>query len=226
MVLGMDGELHLESLLPTLVVEPDPLVRRAVSALAGRALGGRVVSVVDALEAAPRLSAEVFGLVLFDSSNVVLLEMVTDLSPATITVLLASELRPAAVQTAVRNGVGAVISRHGDPGALMSRIRAAHAGGLYLDEHARAAMLAAEPELVTPTLSARELEVLGALESGQSMLSAARALGMQVSTAKSHAAKAAAKFGTSSSREAARMARELGMLKSPELTALVDRLPA
>lgn len=206
-----------ESLLPALVVESDPLVRRAVSALTTRAIGGRVVSVVDTPAALSALDQQPFGLVLFDSPNAGLLGAVGERQPSAATILLVSELHPRAIVDAVRRGVSGVISRHGDPYQLVSRIRAAYAGGLYLDEQARDALLSGDLGPGTPALSVRERQVLAALAQGQNLLGTARSLGMGLSTVKSHAAKAAAKLGTNSSHRAAVLARDLGLLEEDGL---------
>jgi DNA-binding NarL/FixJ family response regulator len=201
----------LEVLLPTLVVEPDPLARRAVAALAVHAFGGSTVSVADAAAAAEALDARVFGAVLVERSSIEVITQARAREARVVSALLVSEVNRDVVFSALRAGVSAVVCCLGDPGAVVPKLRCALNGGLYLDDAVRS-VLTDGPAPSVVELSPREAQVLSAVAAGEDLQAVASRLGIGVSTAKSHAAKAAAKLGTRSSREAARVARSNGLL--------------
>jgi DNA-binding NarL/FixJ family response regulator len=142
-----------------------------------------------------------------------LAERVRSTRPNLRIVVLTSEEDPRALGRAVEAGACAVLSKFSDPAATVARVGATTRGGLLLDEITAPLVLAGarreEPEIY---LTEKEVAVLNLVAEGRTLYAVSRELNVAESTVKSHAAKAAARLGARNSREAARIARNLGLL--------------
>jgi two-component system nitrate/nitrite response regulator NarL len=208
------------SLLPVLLVEPDGLARRALSALLtayGFQLAGAVAQARDGLDL---LREQHIG-ILF--TEIALPDMPLGQFVAEArrrrgemrVVAITGEGDADVLADTLRIGVSAILSKYTPPQVLMPRLGAVFTGGLLLDEITAAPLLAwirRETGSDTVVLPAREREVLELVLQGHSTRSAARVLGLAESTVKSHAAKAAARLGMKSSRQAAMEASRRGLI--------------
>jgi DNA-binding NarL/FixJ family response regulator len=212
------------SIGPVVVLEEDPLVRRALTGLLQGSGVGTVVPVESTREAIGVLRAQPVRVVLSDftladTSYEAFAAAARDIRPLLALVVLAGDTDPAlATAAAATPGVVAVLSKYGEPELLGPRIALAVHGGMLLDETTRRLLEQSREEVHWrrwTALSAREREVLRHVNDGLSMALIARRMGLAESTAKHHAAKAAVRLGVTSSREAARQAQRLGLLDEP-----------
>ena len=211
---------HTGSLLPVLLVEPDELARRALSALFvtyGFQLAGAVEYARDGLAI---LREQHIGLLI---TEIALPDMPFGQFVAEArrrrgemqVVAITGEGDADVLADTLRIGVSAILSKYTPPRVLMLRLGAAFPGGLLLDEITAVPLLAwlrRETASDTVVLPRREREVLELVLQGHSTRSAARILRLAESTVKSHAAKATARLGLKTSKQAAAEARRRGLI--------------
>jgi len=222
-----------DQLLTALVVDPDPLIQRAVSSLL---LAGGFLSVIaggSGTEALALLQQSLIGVVVTEVTlpDMAFSRFVTQvgaLQPAARVVALTAESDPCLLAESLRSNVVGLLSKYGNPQLLAGRVAATSGGGLILDEITAPQLMSGFRDVdigFEPVLTAREREVLGLLLTGCTISAAAKRLRLAESTVKSHANKAATRLGMRSSREAAHEAKRRGLLEDEttvDLTADVD----
>lgn len=219
---GSNPGEHTGAILPIVLVEPDGLARRALAAL----LVTHGFQLAKALErgrpALETLREQHVGMLVSEISlpDMPFRELAEEARRrrADIRIVAVTGEGDADVLAeTLRVGVSALLSKYSQPQALMARLGAVSSGGLLLDEITHPPLLAwlrretGGDELVLP---AREREVLELILQGHGTRSAAKILGLAESTVKSHAAKAAARLGMRSSRQAAAEASRRGLISS------------
>lgn len=130
-------------------------------------------------------------------------------------VLLLDTADAALLNSALRSGVRAVISREATPEEIESAIQAVHAGLIVIAaESLPDLLLDARPvaEALTEPLSERELEVLDVIAEGLSNKLIAHRLGISEHTVKTHVASILAKLGAASRTEAVSLAIRRGLV--------------
>lgn len=211
--------------LPVLLVEPDELARRALSSLLtahGYDLAGAVSHGFAALEIIRRTHVGVLltEIALPDLPFAEFVGEARQRRAAMQIIAITGEGDAGVLADTLRAGVGAILSKYTPPRVLMLRIESTFAGGLLLDEITSAPLLAwlrAETGQASVVLPRREREVLELILEGHSTRSAAQHLGLAESTVKSHAAKAAARLGMKTSKEAAVEAGKRGLIASTRI---------
>ena len=217
-----DTARRVESLLPVVVVEPDLLARRALAALVVSHGFHLAAATGDAGEAFDVIRSRAVGtllteIVLPDMTLAEFLTAARGTQPGVRTVVVTGEEDGNVLADVLRTGVDAILSKYSPPAALMLRLACVSPGGLLLDENTGPPVrewLRGQADGVLP-LPRREREVLELVLQGHSVRSAARELGLAESTVKSHAAKAAARLGMRTSRDAAAEARRRGLVTAP-----------
>jgi DNA-binding NarL/FixJ family response regulator len=119
------------------------------------------------------------------------------------------------LNSALRSGVRAVISREATPEEIESAIQAVHAGLIVIaPESLPELLLDVRPvaEALTEPLSDRELEVLDVIAEGLSNKLIAHRLGISEHTVKTHVASILAKLGAASRTEAVSLAIRRGLV--------------
>jgi two-component system, NarL family, response regulator YdfI len=130
-------------------------------------------------------------------------------------VLLSDTSDTALVNSALRSGARAVISREATPEEIESAIQAVHAGLVVIAPESVAGLLPdARPiaEALSEPLSERELEVLDVIAEGLSNKLIAHRLGISEHTVKTHVASIFAKLGAASRTEAVSLAVRRGLV--------------
>jgi two-component system response regulator NreC len=133
--------------------------------------------------------------------------------PHTRTVVLTMEAEPAIARSALGAGAAAYALKEAADTELVQAIRAAAAGGSYLDPRLGAALAAPPPDdQAVQKLSARELEVLRLIALGHTNAEIAELLGLSLRTVESHRAHIQAKSGHSTRAELVALALHAGLL--------------
>ena len=130
-------------------------------------------------------------------------------------VLLSDTSDAALLNSALRSGVRAVISRESTPEEIESAIQAVNAGLIVIAPESLPDLLQyARPiaEALTEPLSERELEVLDVIAEGLSNKLIAHRLGISEHTVKTHVASIFAKLGAASRTEAVSLAIRRGLV--------------
>jgi DNA-binding NarL/FixJ family response regulator len=130
-------------------------------------------------------------------------------------VLLLDTSDAALLNSALRSGVRAVISREATPEEIESAIQAVNAGLVVIaPESLPELLLDVRPvaEALTEPLSERELEVLDVIAEGLSNKLIAHRLGISEHTVKTHVASILAKLGAASRTEAVSLAIRRGLV--------------
>lgn len=208
------------SLLPVVLVEPGDLARRALAALlvrSGYEVAAAVSNATDALVVLrdQRIGTLISEIALPDMPLREFVEEARRRRNDVRVVAITGEGDADVLAETLRVGVSAILSKYTSAAMLMTRLGMVFAGGLLLDEITSPPLLdwlrqrTGDEATVLP---AREREVLELILQGHSTRSAARVLGLAESTVKSHAAKAAARLGMKSSKEAAREAGRRGLI--------------
>lgn len=217
---GSNPGEHTGSVLPVVLVEPDELARRALSAL----LVGHGFQLVEAfdrgLPALEALREQHVGMLVSEISlpDMAFRELADEARRRRAgirIVAVTGEGDADVLAETLRVGVSALLSKYTHPQALMGRLGMVFAGGLLLDEITSPPLLhwlRRETRGADLVLPAREREVLELILQGHGTRSASKALGLAESTVKSHAAKAAARLGMRSSRQAAIEANRRGLI--------------
>lgn len=117
------------------------------------------------------------------------------------------------ILAAVEAGAAGYLLKDAPPDELLPAVRAAAAGETALAP-AVAARLLQRLRSPLPTLSARELEVLGLVDEGLSNTQIARRLGLTEATVKSHLVHVFTKLDVASRTQAVSAARRQGLLAS------------
>lgn len=219
-VSGFGDGIPVVAVLPVVVVDPDDLCRIAVTSLlvqAGMSVQAGVTSGGAALDVLgrERVGMLVTEIVLPDMALVDFLGQARSVQPWVKTIGFTGEHEPEVLGNALTLGLSGLFSKYDDPLLLGRRLRMAAAGGLVLDEITGRAVrdLLGCGGGYAPTLAIRERQVLSLIRDGHTARSAASKLYLSESTVKSHAAKAASRLGTRSSRQAAEKAWRLGLLE-------------
>lgn len=209
------------------LLDPDRFARLAIGALLSGS-GLRIESSTDDPVAAVRhCRVSTVGVLISEitipgTAFDALIAEVTERRPTLRVVVLTAEEDPGHLVRAVTAGACAVLSKFSDPAATVARISATTRGGLLLDEITAPAVMKRSDQPAPVQLSERERTVLSLIGQGRTMYAVGRELALSESTVKNHAAKAAARLGAVSSRDAARRAARLGLLGG--VLALVDKL--
>jgi two-component system response regulator DesR len=202
----------------TVLLDPDRLTRLAMAALLGSCglpVGHNTEDPVEAERSCQERGVGVLvsELVLPGTTLTELAARVRAARPNLRIVVLTSEEDPSGLVRAVEAGACAVLSKFSDPAATVARVAATSRGGLLLDEITAPLVLGgahrAEPAV---HLTEKEAAVLNLVAEGRTLHAVSRELNVAESTVKSHAAKAAARLGARNSRDAARIAANLGLL--------------
>jgi len=207
------------ALLPVLVLDPDVLARRALTALVVAHGFDLAAAVGDAAAAIAVLRERRIGMLVTDIAlpDMPLSALVTSVRrrrPGPLIAVVTGEDDGDVLAQVMRTGVDAILSKYAPPALLMLRLTAAVAGGLVLDENTAPPVVSwmrnrDDGGIVLP---ARERQVLELILQGHNARSAAHELGLAESTVKNHAAKAAARLGMRTSKEAAQEAGRRGLV--------------
>jgi DNA-binding NarL/FixJ family response regulator len=223
---GTVGPLHSMvgvAPLPTVLLEPDALARRAVETLLAAHGYPVVAAVACGQEALSVLQARQVGLLVTEIAlpDLPLHELVRCArqgQAAIRIVVVTGEGDGDVLVDTLQAGVAGILSKYTPPGDLMPRVARTFNEGIILDEitgpAVRAALAGRNGDV--PALPAREREVLELVHLGLSTAGISRRLGLAESTVKSHAAKAAARLGKRTSKEAAEAAARRGLLARPD----------
>jgi DNA-binding NarL/FixJ family response regulator len=111
---------------------------------------------------------------------------------------------------AVRAGARGYLSKDVDPQALVAAVRSVHAGHLLLEPEVATSLLA--PPADSPTLTARERDVLTLIADGRSNREIARALVVAEKTVKTHVSSILMKLGLADRTQAALHAVRTGLV--------------
>ena len=134
------------------------------------------------------------------------LEIIHQRWPDIRVIILSASATAAEVKLARRNGAAGYLGKSSDRATLLKAIRSVAAGGTVFPVDAAAAPAG------SPTLSARELEVLRHLGRGLSSQDLGRVLGISGETVKSHIKSIFQKLAVADRAEAVARAYELGLL--------------
>ena len=131
-------------------------------------------------------------------------------------VLLTNERHPAWTPEAIRLGVRALLARDASPAEILAAVEAAASGLAVVDPRELETLLAANPpaplSAETPSLTARELEVLRMMAEGEANKAIAWKLGISDHTAKFHVASILNKLNAGSRTEAVTIGVRKGLI--------------
>jgi two-component system, NarL family, response regulator DesR len=190
-----------------LVCGADPIGAGGIARLVERSLGGRAEVATD-LEAAVTQATRTTPELLVCESRVgarPVDEIAQALRRAGVQaplVVVAAHDSPESLDTALRAGAAAYVPRRDAPSALPGALCAVRGGRTVLPE---------APAAGTP-LTARERELVAALDEGLRFKQIARRLAISEATAKTHGRNLFRKLGATSRAEAVRAARDRGLL--------------
>ncbi|WP_349897316.1 response regulator transcription factor [Parafrigoribacterium soli] len=202
-----------------LIADDHPVVRAGLRALFAAEPDMEVVGEASAAdEAVRRARALDVDLVLMDlqfgsgHQGVDATRMLRGEERAPRVLILTNYDSDADILGAVEAGASGYLLKDAPPAELIAGVRAAAAGETALAP-AVADRLGARARSVEPGLSAREIEVLGLVASGNSNRDIGRALFLSEATVKSHLVHIFGKLGVNSRTSAVARARELGAIR-------------
>lgn len=208
-------------MIRVLVVDDEELVRSGVSAILGGADDIEVVGAAADGETALLLGRELApDVVLLDLSMPGLpgLEVATRFRaelPGRAVVILTTFDRDGYVARALALGLQGFVLKASSPAELTAAVRVAAVGGTYVSPRITARLVAAAPEEPSgpsfEDLSARELEVLELLATGESNQGIARHLFLSEGTVKVHVKAILRKLGLANRVQAAVAAHRVGL---------------
>jgi two-component system, NarL family, response regulator NreC len=139
---------------------------------------------------------------------------VAGVSPATRVVVLTMQEDPRFAREALRAGAAGYVLKEAADDELVEAVRAAAAGGTYLNPRLGAALAAGalEPQAPPDDLTPRELDVLRLIALGHTNPEIAGQLYLSVRTVESHRARIGQKLGLTSRAELVRYALDRGLL--------------
>jgi two-component system, NarL family, response regulator NreC len=139
---------------------------------------------------------------------------VADVSPGTRVVVLTMQEDPRFAREALRAGAAGYVLKEAADSELVEAVRAAAAGGTYLNPRLGAALAAAPPEAESPPddLTPRELDVLRLIALGHTNGEIAARLYLSVRTVESHRARIGQKLRLTTRAELVRYALDRGLL--------------
>jgi two-component system nitrate/nitrite response regulator NarL len=190
-----------------LVCGGDPLVAGGIARLVERSVGARA-EVATSLEAAVQeIRRRAPDLLVCDDhldgrSVDEVMEVLRDADPHAPLLVVAARASAESLHAALLAGAAAYVPRGDAPSALPGALCAVQGGGTVLPE--------APPD--GERLTARERELVGALDEGLRFKQVARRLGITEATAKTHGRNLFRKLGATSRGEAVRAARDRGLL--------------
>lgn len=192
-----------------LICHDDPLIAEGLARICETDHSRRVETCATLDAAAERVASHRFDVVICDNyvggrrvDEVV--ERLRRAGAACALVIVGTHDTPENVAAAVKSGAAAYVTRADAPDSLFVALAAVAAGRTFLPE--------ARSSGGSEHLTAREREVLLALDDGLRMKQISRQLGISEATAKSHARNIFRKLGASSRAEAVREARKQGLI--------------
>ncbi len=132
-------------------------------------------------------------------------------SPAAKVLILTSSEAPEEVRHSLAAGALGYVTKHAAPTELLHAIREVHAGRQIVG---RAVAELLSTETAGPSISRRELEVLGLVRQGFTNSEIGRLLGVSENTAKAHVSALLAKLEAADRAEAVARGFERGLLKA------------
>jgi two-component system, NarL family, response regulator NreC len=148
-----------------------------------------------------------------DGSSLPTIPAILEASPQTAVVALTMQDEPGFAREAFRLGAKAYVVKQSAGRELIEAIRAALAGGTYINPQL-GARVAAEPEGPPGGLTPRESEVLTLIAQGHTNPEIAERLVVSVRTVETHRSAIYRKVGTSNRAELVHYAREHGLVDS------------
>ncbi len=222
-----------------LIVDDHTFMREGIKAIVATTSDLEVVGEArDGLEAIAKCREESFDLVLMDLSmpnmgGIEATRRMKDLCPKAMVLVLTAHEDEGLMLEAVRAGAAGYVLKGSSPAQLLGSVREALAGESPMDPrlagrllrrlaHEGASPNGPSPETLArregpkgsppPSLSARELEVLGHVVAGKPNRHIAQELHVSLSTVKRHLERATSKLGVSDRTQAAVKAIEFGLL--------------
>lgn len=207
------------------LLDPHPLCHTAIAGLLGRVdidVVGATTSAGSAIalleEHNPDLLVAELDLPEGSDEGLRVLSLGRAGDPQLAMIVLSSTDDPSVIEAAFERGASAYVLKTSDPDAISTAVRQAFEPSLYLarpQEHKAVATASVDPEDL-PRLTRRELEILQLVSEGRSNRQVAEILWVTDQTVKFHLANVYRKLGVRSRFDAARWARDNGVLEVAE----------
>jgi two-component system, NarL family, response regulator NreC len=208
-----------ESIVRVILADDHEIVRDGIRMILEPERDIEVIAEVGDAESARRRTSDlkpdvlVLDLNMPDGSSLPTIPAILEASPQTAVVALTMQDEPGFAREAFRLGAKAYVVKQSAGRELIEAIRAALAGGTYINPQL-GARVAAEPEGPPGGLTPRESEVLTLIAQGHTNPEIAERLVVSVRTVETHRSAIYRKVGTSNRAELVHYAREHGLVDS------------
>jgi two-component system invasion response regulator UvrY len=200
-----------------LLVEDHAIVRDGLKRLLGGLADAQVVEAGDGRQALATARAEAIDLVVLDLNlpglgGLELLRRLRGVCEAKILVL-SMHAEPLYAARALDAGAAGYVSKNASPDELIAAVQRVAAGGRYVEGEIAQALALQGAALGQPIgqLSAREMEIMRLLASGNSLAEIAEALGVGYKTVANTASQMKVKLGVARTADLVRLAIETGV---------------
>ncbi len=200
-----------------LLVEDHAIVRDGLTRLLGGLADARVVEAADGRQALAVARTEAIDLVVLDLNlpglgGLELLRRLRGVCEAKILVL-SMHAEPLYAARALDAGAAGYVSKNASPDELIAAVQRVAAGGRYVEGEIAQALALQGAALGQPIgqLSAREMEIMRLLASGNSLAEIAEALGVGYKTVANTASQMKVKLGVARTADLVRLAIETGV---------------
>jgi two-component system invasion response regulator UvrY len=200
-----------------LLVEDHAIVRDGLKRLLGGLADAQVVEAGDGRQALATARAEAIDLVVLDLNlpglgGLELLRRLRGVCEAKILVL-SMHAEPLYAARALDAGAAGYVSKNASPDELIAAVQRVAAGGRYVEGEIAQALALQGAALGQPIgqLSAREMEIMRLLASGNSLAEIAEALGVGYKTVANTVSQMKVKLGVARTADLVRLAIETGV---------------